>query len=214
MPPVPTPRVAVPVVPFQPVHRPPVTTQTTEAASIDLLRQTLDEVQKIVALQKQRRQLQMVRPMPVRAHAPSTVGPTPHPPPPPSRLQQHFCSSPEPEAYLAHNPFCTECEKFHPPLNTNDFGPTNDQLIEAARQQRGYGTSSSPTMNHLSVGGGWLRPLVAPLPFYLLHNHLFHYYLPHHLLPSRLGVPHSTGVSSPLLNPAPGPFNTRLLGPP
>jgi hypothetical protein len=36
---------------------------------------------------------------------------------------------------LANNPFCTECNKFHPPLNINDFGPTNEQILEAARQQ-------------------------------------------------------------------------------
>jgi hypothetical protein len=133
--PIPRPQVTVPVVPFQAVQRPPMTRRPAEAANIAVLQQTLEEVQKIIAIQKQRGTPQTVRPIPVRAPAPSTVGPTPHSSTPPSRLQQHYSSTPEPEAYLAQNPFCTECNKFHSPLNINDFGPNDDQILETARQQ-------------------------------------------------------------------------------
>jgi hypothetical protein len=75
--------------------------------------------------------------MPIRAPAPSPIqlGPTPPSSTPPSRLQQHYSSTPEPAAYLAPNPFCTECNTFHPPLNTNDFGPNDQQILEAARRK-------------------------------------------------------------------------------
>jgi hypothetical protein len=65
--PVPRPQVTVPVVPFQTVQRPPMTMRPTEAASIAILQQTLDEVQKIISIQKQRSTHSLVRPMAIRA---------------------------------------------------------------------------------------------------------------------------------------------------
>jgi hypothetical protein len=76
----------------------------------------------------------MVRPIPIRAPAPSTVGPTPTSNTPPSRLQQHFTSTPEPAAYSVPNPFCTECNSFHSLLNINDFGPTDQEMLDSARR--------------------------------------------------------------------------------
>jgi hypothetical protein len=52
--PVPRPQVAVPAVPFQSLQRPPKTMRPTEAGSIAILQQTLDEVKKIISIQEQR----------------------------------------------------------------------------------------------------------------------------------------------------------------
>jgi hypothetical protein len=110
------PRVAAPDVVFTPIYRPPVTIPSTQSRNIESLQRTLDEVNKILVIQQRRRGHRTVRPIPIRAPAPSTVVPTPPLNTPPSRLQQHFTSTPEPAAYSVQNPFCTECNSFHSPL--------------------------------------------------------------------------------------------------
>jgi hypothetical protein len=106
---------------FQPIHRPPVTIRFTQTKNIEALQETLNEVKKILLIQQQRTMPPTVRPSPVRAPAPSTQDPPPTESTPPSRLQQHLFSTPEPAAYTVPNPFCTECNAFHSPLNVNDL---------------------------------------------------------------------------------------------
>jgi hypothetical protein len=132
--PVPRPQMAAPTAVFQPIQRPPVIIRFTQTKNIEALQKTLDEVKKILLIQQQCNNNTMVRPIPFRATAPSTVGPTPPSCTPPSRLQQHFTSTPEPAAYSVPNPFCTECNSFHSPLNINDFGPTDQEMIDSARR--------------------------------------------------------------------------------
>jgi hypothetical protein len=120
---------------FRPIQRPPAPIRPRPSPTMETLQQTVNKVDELLRIRQERRQANTVRPTPVRAPVPSTGSPTPTENTPPSRLQRHFSSTPEPAAYSVQNPFCTECDSFHPPLNTNDFGPTDDQLIEAARQQ-------------------------------------------------------------------------------
>jgi hypothetical protein len=129
-----------PVMPVPPAPRPvctvfqPITPAPVhQNRNMAMLQRNLDEVNKILLLQRQRAHPPMSRPIPVRPPIPPTVSPTPQIPNAPSRLQRHFTATPEPAAYLVKNPLCTECNQFHSPLNVNDFGPNNQEALEAAR---------------------------------------------------------------------------------
>jgi hypothetical protein len=132
--PVSRPHMATPTT-FLPLQHPPVTIRFTQTKNIEALQKTLDEVKKILLIQQQRDRTPMVRPIPIQAPAPSTQGPPPPSSSPPSRLQQHFSSTPEPAAYSVPNPFCTECNSFHSPLNVNDYGPTDQEMLDSARRE-------------------------------------------------------------------------------
>jgi hypothetical protein len=120
---------------FQPIHRPPITIRMTSKRNIEALQATLDDVKKILLLQQQRSMPPTVCPIPVLATATSSQVPPPRMYKPPSRLQQHFTSTQEPVAYRVPNPFCTECNTFHSPLNTNDFGHTDQESLDQARRR-------------------------------------------------------------------------------
>jgi hypothetical protein len=166
--PVSRPQMTTPMTTFQPIQRPPVTIRFTHTKNIETLQRTLDEVKKILLIQQQRDRIPMVRPIPVRAPAPSTQGPPSQVFTPPSRLQQYFFSTPEPAAYSVPNPFCTECNTFHSPLKVNDYGPTDQEMLDSARREsmedlrvQADAFASSPPMPALPVNSERLRPLAA-----------------------------------------------------